>query len=90
MQYKDFYKAIELPREATQDEIKRAYRKLARKYHPDVRITLWRFSGKSLRRARSAHRLQRDLGLNLAGIALVLDLMDELEVLLAQLNKGGG
>lgn len=54
-----------------------------------VEITLWRFSGKSLRRARSAHRLQRDLGLNLAGIALVLDLMDELEVLRAQLNKGG-
>jgi curved DNA-binding protein len=36
MQYKDYYKIMGLNREATQDEIKRAYRKLARKYHPDV------------------------------------------------------
>jgi chaperone modulatory protein CbpM len=39
----------------------------------------WRFSGSSLIRARSALRLQRDLGVNLAGIALALDLMEELE-----------
>jgi chaperone modulatory protein CbpM len=49
-------------------------------------ITLWRFSGVSLVRARSALRLQRDLGLNLAGIALVFDLMEELEKLRNQLN----
>jgi len=36
MQYKDYYKIMGLAREASQDEIKRAYRKLARKYHPDV------------------------------------------------------
>ena len=36
MQYKDYYKVMGLSREASQDEIKRAYRKLARKYHPDV------------------------------------------------------
>ncbi len=44
-------------------------------------IRLWRFSGASLVRARSALRLQRDLGVNLAGIALALDLMEELESL---------
>lgn len=36
MQYKDYYKIMGLPRDASQDEIKRAYRKLARKFHPDV------------------------------------------------------
>jgi curved DNA-binding protein len=36
MKYKDYYEALELPRSATQDDIKRTYRKLARKYHPDL------------------------------------------------------
>ena len=36
MDYKDYYKTLGVERKATQDEIKRAYRKLARKYHPDV------------------------------------------------------
>jgi curved DNA-binding protein len=36
MDYKDYYKIMGVARDAKQDEIKRAYRKLARKYHPDV------------------------------------------------------
>lgn len=36
MEYKDYYRTMGVKRDATQDEIKRAYRKLARKYHPDV------------------------------------------------------
>ncbi len=39
----------------------------------------WRFSGLEVRRARRAVRLRRDLELNLAGTALALDLLDELE-----------
>ncbi|WP_043765371.1 DnaJ C-terminal domain-containing protein [Algiphilus aromaticivorans] len=35
MEYKDYYKALEVDKGASADEIKRAYRKLARKYHPD-------------------------------------------------------
>ena len=36
MKYKDFYAALEVPRDADADTIKKAYRRLARKYHPDV------------------------------------------------------
>ena len=36
MEYKDYYKIMGVTKDATQDDIKRAYRKLARKYHPDV------------------------------------------------------
>jgi curved DNA-binding protein len=36
MEFKDYYKIMGVARDATQDEIKRTYRKLARKYHPDV------------------------------------------------------
>jgi len=36
MEYKDYYKVMGVAHDATQDEVKRAYRKLARKYHPDV------------------------------------------------------
>ncbi len=36
MEFKDYYKIMGVGRDATQEEIKRAYRRLARKYHPDV------------------------------------------------------
>jgi curved DNA-binding protein len=36
MDFKDYYTIMGVGRDASQDEIKRAYRKLARKYHPDV------------------------------------------------------
>ncbi len=47
----------------------------------------WRFSGTCLQRARTATRLQRDLDVNLAGVALVLDLMDEIQALRERLGR---
>ncbi|BCB27211.1 hypothetical protein SKTS_20970 [Sulfurimicrobium lacus] len=50
----------------------------------------WRFSGASLQRARRALRLQRDIGVDLAGAALALELLDEIESLRARLRALGG
>lgn len=49
----------------------------------------WRFTGASLRRARVALRLQRDLGVNPSGAALALELMDEIATLRARLAALG-
>ena len=46
----------------------------------------WRFSAISLERARIAMRLQRDLEINLAGVALALDLLNEIENLKSRLT----
>ena len=53
----------------------------------DVSEQHWRFSAVSLQRAHRAMRLDRDLGINLAGIALALDLLEELEALRARLGR---
>ena len=47
----------------------------------------WRFSGTSLQRAHAAMRLQHDLEINLAGVALALELMDELNALRERLCR---
>lgn len=49
----------------------------------------WRFPGSALRRARTAIRLQRDLGVNTPGVALALDMLDELDALRARLRDTG-
>lgn len=45
-----------------------------------------RFTGFHLRRARVAIRLQQDLGINLAGVALAIQLLEELETLRSRLG----
>ena len=49
----------------------------------------WRFGGESLRRARLALRLSRDLELNPPGVALALDLLDEIAALRARMQRIG-
>ncbi len=49
----------------------------------------WLFGGTTLRRVRKALRLTRDLELNAASAALVLDLLDEIEILRARLRRLG-
>jgi chaperone modulatory protein CbpM len=50
----------------------------------------WIFVGASLHRARKALRLQRDLGIDLAGAALALELLDEIDSLRTRLRAMGG
>ncbi|VAW57572.1 hypothetical protein MNBD_GAMMA07-725 [hydrothermal vent metagenome] len=52
---------------------------------PNSKQTQWRFSGQNLVRAQIAKRLECDLNINLAGIALALELLDEIDVLTSKL-----
>ena len=52
--------------------------------------TQWRFSGLHLQHAKVAVRLQRDLGVNLQGAALALQLLEEMEQLRARLRGLSG
>jgi chaperone modulatory protein CbpM len=47
----------------------------------EIDTSEWRFSGTALRRVRIALRLERDLGINVPGVALALELLEELETL---------
>jgi chaperone modulatory protein CbpM len=52
----------------------------------EINTTEWHFTGTALRRARLALRLERDLELNLAGVALALELLEQLEHLRRELQ----
>jgi chaperone modulatory protein CbpM len=52
----------------------------------EINTTEWHFTGAALRRTRLALRLERDLELNLPGVALALELMEELEHLRRELK----
>lgn len=52
-----------------------------------ARIEEWRFSGTCLRRAITAQRLTTDLELNAPGVALALDLLDQIDALRTRLAR---
>ncbi|WKD50036.1 chaperone modulator CbpM [Microbulbifer spongiae] len=47
----------------------------------------WRFSGVCVRRVRRVYTLEQDLGVNLAGAALAIELLEEIERLQAHLSR---
>lgn len=54
---------------------------------PQMTSICWQFSGDSIIRVQEAVRLQRDLGINLPGTALVLELLDEVKALRQQVSS---
>ncbi|WP_299584860.1 chaperone modulator CbpM [uncultured Microbulbifer sp.] len=54
---------------------------------PRQRESQWHFSGICVRRVRRAYTLERDLGVNLAGAALAIELLEEIERLQAHLAR---
>ncbi|WHI49089.1 chaperone modulator CbpM [Microbulbifer sp. VAAF005] len=54
---------------------------------PRSREVQWRFSGICVRRVRRVYSLERDLGVNLAGAALAIELLEEIERLQAHLAR---
>ena len=50
----------------------------------------WRFSGAALRRVRTAQRLAHDFQINPPGVALALDLLDEIDALRARVKRPRG
>ncbi len=53
----------------------------------DSGVSKWRFTRSSVVRVRTVLRVQRDLDVNLAGVALALDLLDRIEALNARLRS---
>ncbi len=51
-----------------------------------ITISRWQFRGESVLRIQTAIRLKRDLGVNTAGAALALELLDEVKALRQQLS----
>ena len=56
---------------------------------PVAQQPAWRFGGEELARVRRIRRLQRDFEANLQSVAVMLDLLDEIDRLRSQLQRAG-
>lgn len=52
-----------------------------------ARVETWRFRGPNIVRAKKARRLNRDLGINAAGIAMVIDLLEQRDEFRRRLSR---
>ncbi|MEK7747883.1 MAG: J domain-containing protein [Nitrospirota bacterium] len=60
MKFKDYYALLRVPRSGTEGEIKSAYRKLARKYHPDLFVTGKKAAEEKFKEINEAYEVLRD------------------------------
>ncbi|MEK7286054.1 MAG: DnaJ C-terminal domain-containing protein [Nitrospirota bacterium] len=60
MKFKDYYAVLHVPRSATEGEIKSAYRKLARKHHPDLFATGKKAAEEKFKEINEAYEVLRD------------------------------
>jgi hypothetical protein len=89
VQFKDYYDILGVSRNASKEEIQRFYRKLARKFHPDINKEAGecRFESETVMVVKKILRLRNDLGINYSGISVVLDLLDRIEELEAKIRE---
>jgi hypothetical protein len=78
---------IELP-PADSDKAKEIYQLMERavRFEPRTRAPQWRFTATTVVRVQKARRLQNDLGVNLPGVALALQLLDRIDALEARVR----
>ena len=60
VEYKDYYKVLDVSRTASQDEIAKAYKKLARKYHPDLNQNNKEVAEEKFKEINEAYEVLRD------------------------------
>jgi hypothetical protein len=78
---KNFYEVLGLPKTATQDEIKKAYRDLAKKHHPDLNPgnkAQYVFDQEDIARIQLIWDLKSQMGVNDEAVPVIMRLVDQL------------
>lgn len=76
----DLYQVLGLDKNASADDIKKSYRRLARRFHPDINPGNTRlYTKEDLRRLQVILNLTRELGVNLAGVEVILNMREKMK-----------